>query len=64
MVEQKRTGAVQVIRYVAILAAVAFLVSGTVSAVRWLLWVGVVLLIIAIILWLRYFINDRRHPAS
>jgi hypothetical protein len=46
---------------VAIIAIVLLFVGGFVQAVQWLLWVGIVLLIIAIIVWLLRFITGRRN---
>jgi len=46
---------------VAIVAIVLLFIGGFVQAVQWLLWVGVVLLVIAIIAWLLRMISGRRN---
>ena len=48
---------------VAIIAIILLFVGGFVQAVQWLLWVGIVLLIIAIIVWLLRFITGRRNTS-
>lgn len=45
---------------IAIIAIILLFVGGFSSAVSWLLWVGIVLLIIAIIVWLLRFLSGRR----
>lgn len=45
---------------IAIAAIVLLLLGGFVEAVNFLLWVGLVLLIIAAIVWLMRFISGRR----
>jgi hypothetical protein len=45
---------------VAIIAIIMLFVGGFVQAVNFLLWVGLVLLIIAVIAWLIRFISGRR----
>ena len=45
---------------IAIAAVVLLLLGGFVEAVNFLLWVGLVLLIIAAIVWLMRFISGRR----
>lgn len=45
------------------IAAIALLITGgLIEAVNFLLWVGLVLLIIAVIVWLVRFIAGRRSP--
>ena len=46
---------------IAIVAVVLLFVGGFVQALQWLLWVGIVLLIIAVIVWLLRFITGRRR---
>jgi len=46
---------------IAIVAVILLFVGGFVQAFQWLLWVGIILLIIAIIVWLLRFITGRRH---
>jgi hypothetical protein len=48
---------------VAIVAVILLFVGGFMQAVQWLLWVGVVLLVIAIIVWLLRFISGRRNTS-
>jgi hypothetical protein len=45
---------------IAIIAIILLFTGGFVQAVNWLLWVGIVLLIIAVIVWLLRFISGRR----
>jgi len=45
---------------IAIVAVVLLLTGGFVSAVQWLLWVGIVLLVIAAIVFLLRFITGNR----
>lgn len=45
---------------IAIIAIILLFVGGFSQAVSWLLWVGIVLLIIAIIVWLLRFLSGRR----
>ena len=45
---------------VAIVAVVLLLTSGFVPALNFLLWVGIVLLVIAVIVWLVRMISGRR----
>lgn len=45
---------------VIIIAVILLFVGGFVQAVQWLLWVGIVLLIIAVIAWLFRMISGRR----
>jgi hypothetical protein len=45
---------------VAIIAIIMLFVGGFVQAVNFLLWVGLVLLIVAVIAWLIRFISGRR----
>ncbi len=45
---------------VAIIAIILIFSGGFVPAVQWLLWVGIVLLIIAVIVWLVRFVSGRR----
>lgn len=45
---------------IALIAIVMLFVGGFVQAVQWLLWVGVVMLIIAAIVWLMRYISGRR----
>ena len=45
---------------VAIIAIVLLFTGGFVQALNWLLWVGIVLLIIAVIIWLVRLISGRR----
>ena len=44
----------------AIVAIILLFVGGFVAVVKWLLWVGIVLALIAIIVWLVRFISGRR----
>jgi hypothetical protein len=48
---------------VAIIAIILLFVGGFVQAVQWLLYVGIILLIIAIIVWLIRFITGRRNTS-
>lgn len=48
---------------VAIVAIVLLFIGGFVQAVNWLLWVGVVLLVIAIVMWLMRMITGRRNTS-
>lgn len=48
---------------VAVIAVILLFVGGFSSAVSWLLWVGIVLLIIAVIVWLARFIGGRRRSS-
>ena len=45
---------------IAIVAIILLFIGGFAQAVQWLLWVGIVLLIIAIIVWLLRFLSGRR----
>jgi hypothetical protein len=45
---------------VAIIAIVLLFTGGFVSALNWLLWVGIILLVFAIIVWLVRMISGRR----
>ncbi|MEO8527850.1 MAG: hypothetical protein ABI435_02115 [Pseudolysinimonas sp.] len=45
---------------VAIIAIILIFSGGFVPAIQWLLWVGIVLLVIAVIVWLVRFISGRR----
>jgi hypothetical protein len=45
---------------VAIVAIVLLFTGGFVSALNWLLWVGIILLVLAIIVWLVRMISGRR----
>lgn len=45
---------------VAIIAIILLFVGGFVQAVNFLLWVGIILLIIAVIAWLFRFLSGRR----
>ncbi len=45
---------------VAIVAIVLLFIGGFVEAMKWLLWVGIVLLVIAVIAWLFRVIGGRR----
>lgn len=45
---------------IALIAVVMLFVGGFVQAVQWLLWVGVVLLIISAIVWLMRYISGRK----
>jgi hypothetical protein len=45
---------------VAIIAIVLLFTGGFVSALNWLLWVGIILLVFAIIVWLVRLISGRR----
>lgn len=46
---------------IAVIAIILLFVGGFNSAVQWLLWVGIVLLIIAVIVWLLRFLTGRRN---
>ncbi len=46
---------------VAIIAIILLFVGGFVESVKFLLWVGIVLLIIAVIVWLLRSISGRRN---
>jgi len=46
---------------IAVIAIVLLFVGGFVATVKWLLWVGIVLLIIAIIAWLLRVISGRNR---
>lgn len=46
---------------IAIIAVILLFVGGFVASVKWLLWVGVVLAIIAIIVWLLRSISGRKN---
>ncbi len=43
----------------AIIAIILLFVGGFVQAVQWLLWVGIILLVIAVIAWLLRYISGR-----
>ena len=45
---------------IAVVAIVLLFTGGFVSALNWLIWVGIVLLVIAIIVWLLRVITGRR----
>lgn len=45
---------------IAIIAIILLLTGGFVAAVKWLLWVGIVLLLFAIIVWIVRAISGRR----
>ena len=45
----------------AVIAIVLLFVGGFVAAVKWLLWIGIILLVIAIIAWLLRTITGRRN---
>lgn len=45
---------------VAIVAIVFLFTGGFVSALNWLLWVGIILLVFAVIVWLVRMISGRR----
>lgn len=45
---------------IAIIAIVLLFTGGFVSALNWLLWVGIILLVFAIIVWLIRMISGRR----
>jgi hypothetical protein len=47
--------------FIAIIAVVLLLTGGFVSAIHWLLWVGIVLLVIAVILFLLRSITGSRR---
>ncbi len=46
---------------VGIIAIILLFVGGFVQALQWLLWVGVVLLVIAVIAWLFRSLSGRRN---
>jgi hypothetical protein len=48
---------------VAIIAIVLLFVGGFAQTLQWLLWVGVVLLIVAVIVWLLRLIGGRRNTS-
>lgn len=48
---------------IAIVAVLLLFVGGFVQAVQWLIWVGIVLLIVAAIIWLLRFITGRRNTS-
>ena len=48
---------------VVIIAVILLFVGGFTQAVQWLLWVGIVLLIVAVIVWLLRFISGRRNTS-
>jgi hypothetical protein len=48
---------------IAIVAIILLFIGGFAQAVSWLLWVGIVLLIIAVIVWLLRFITGRRNTS-
>lgn len=48
---------------VAIVAIILLFVGGFTQAFQWLLWVGVVLLVIAVIVWLVRFIGGRSNTS-
>lgn len=45
---------------IAIIAIVLLLTGGFVQALNWLLWVGIILLVFAVIVWLVRMISGRR----
>lgn len=45
-----------------VVAVVLLIVGGALEAVRFLLWVGIILAIIAVIMWLMRMISGRRQP--
>jgi hypothetical protein len=45
---------------IAIIAVIFLITGGFIAAIHWLLWVGVVLAVIAVIVWLLRFITGRR----
>ncbi len=45
---------------IAIIAIVLLFTGGFVQALNWLLWVGIILLVIAVIIWLVRMIGGRR----
>ncbi len=49
-----------VLLIVAIIAIVLLFTGGFVSALNWLLWVGIILLVLAVIVWLVRLISGRR----
>ena len=44
----------------AIVAIILLFVGGFVQAMQWLLWVGIILLVIAVIAWLFRYLSGRR----
>ena len=46
-----------------IVAIVLLFVGGFVQALQWLLWIGIVLLVIAVIAWLLRFLSGRRNTS-
>jgi Zn-dependent membrane protease YugP len=44
----------------AIIAIVFLFVGGFVQTLQWLLWIGIILLAVAVIMWLLRFISGRR----
>jgi hypothetical protein len=48
---------------VAIIAVILLFVGGFAQTVQWLLWVGIILLIVAVIVWLLRFISGRRNTS-
>ncbi|MGO4679360.1 hypothetical protein [Microbacterium sp. 2MCAF23] len=46
---------------VAVIAIVLLFFGGFVPTVQWLLWVGIVLLAVAVIMWLVRMMSGRRH---
>ncbi|MDJ0315183.1 hypothetical protein [Arthrobacter sp. H35-D1] len=48
---------------IAVIAIILLFVGGFSTAVHWLLWVGIVLLIIAAIVWLLRFIGGRKSSS-
>ena len=48
---------------VAIIAIILLFVGGFVQAVQWLLWVGIILLVIAAIAWLFRYISGRNNTS-
>lgn len=45
---------------IAVIAIILLLTGGFVAAIHWLLWVGIVLLVIAVIVWLVRLLTGRR----
>ncbi len=45
---------------IAIIAVVLLFTGGFIASIHWLLWVGIVLLVIAVIVWLIRLISGRR----
>jgi 4-amino-4-deoxy-L-arabinose transferase-like glycosyltransferase len=46
---------------IAVIAVILLFTGGFVSAVQWLLWVGIVLLVIAVIVWLVRLLTGSRR---